>query len=92
MTDVLPLRPPLEPPPRRNSRRRKLPPLLAGASGVARMLDSGLRTVRTMDAAGKLPTPIRLGGKVLWSIDELKAWIAAGCPDRATWETLKARR
>jgi len=69
-----------------------LPPLLAGASGVARMLDSGLRTVRTMDAAGKLPTPIRLGGKVLWSIDELKAWIAAGCPDRATWETLKARR
>ena len=92
MTDVLLLRPPPEVPPARKRRRQKLPPLLAGAGGVARMLDSGLRTIRGMDAAGKLPKPIRLGGKVLWSIDELKAWIAAGAPPRDVWEARKAIR
>jgi len=90
--DTIPIRPPNDPPPARKRRRQKLPPLLTGANGVARMLDSGLRTIRGMDAAGKLPKPIRLGGKVLWSIDELKAWIAAGAPPRDVWEARKAIR
>lgn len=78
--------------PARKRRRRKLPPLMAGAHGVAQMLDCGLRTVRAMDAAGKLPKPIRLGGKVLWSIDELRNWIRAACPCRSDWERIRTAR
>ncbi len=70
-------------------RRQKLRPLAVGANGVAKMFSSGLRTVRAWDAAGKLPRPARIGAKVLWSVPELRAWLAAGCPDRETWEVLK---
>jgi predicted DNA-binding transcriptional regulator AlpA len=62
---------------------------MTDARGVGRMLHIGYRTARGYDASGKLPKPIRLGGKVLWSIDELRNWIKAGCPDRATWERVR---
>jgi len=43
-------------------------------------------------SAGKLPAPIRLGSKTpRWVVDGptgLRAWIAAGCPDRATWQRM----
>lgn len=77
---------------KRKSRRRKLPKLAVDAKGVAWMMTSGLRTVRSWDAAGKLPHPLRIGAKVLWSVAELRAWIKAGTPDRATWEALKKAR
>jgi predicted DNA-binding transcriptional regulator AlpA len=76
--------------PRRNSRRRKLRPLAVPAKGVASLLSVGLRTVRTWDAAGKLPRPSRIGSKVLWNVSELREWLAAGCPPRDEWEIRKA--
>ena len=40
-----------------------------------------------MVAAGKTPAPLRFSQRnVKWRIQELKGWIAAGCPDRMTWE------
>ena len=54
------------------------------------MLGAGVRTVRTWDAAGKLPSPIRLGGKVVWRVDEIRAWLAAGAPRRAEWQARRA--
>ncbi len=72
-------------------RPRKLSPLVADAKRLAKLLTSGLRTIRTWDAAGKLPMPIRLGGRVLWIVDEIRDWLAAGAPDRDTWEAAKAR-
>jgi predicted DNA-binding transcriptional regulator AlpA len=59
------------------------------ARRLAKLLCLGLRTIRTMDAGGKLPRPVRIGGRVLWSVTELRAWLAAGCPDRETWELMK---
>jgi len=61
-------------------------PLLVAARRLAPMLDVGLRTVRSWDAAGKLPAPLRISGKVLWRVDEISDWLAAGAPDRKTWE------
>ena len=72
--------------------RRHDPRLLADARRLAKLLSLGLRTVRTMDAAGRLPRPVKLGSKTLWSVAEVKAWIAAGCPDRQAWEVLKTAR
>jgi predicted DNA-binding transcriptional regulator AlpA len=39
-----------------------------------------------LDATGKIPRAIRLGRSTFWRPEELKAWVAAGCPDRVLWE------
>ena len=67
-------------------------PLVVDAKRLARLLCAGVRSIRTWDAAGKLPAPIRFGGKVVWSVTEIRAWLAAGAPDRATWAALRAAR
>ena len=64
-------------------------PLVADARRLAVLLGSGVRTVRTWDASGKLPKPIRIGGRVVWRVVEIREWLAAGAPDRATWEARK---
>jgi predicted DNA-binding transcriptional regulator AlpA len=56
------------------------------------LLCCGVRTVRTWDAAGKLPAPVRIGGRVVWRVSEIGAWLAAGAPDRETWAALRAAR
>lgn len=84
MADTLPLRPP----PAR--KRRPLSPLVVDARRLAKLLCCGVRSVRTWDAAGKLPMPIRIGGRVLWRMKEIRAWLAAGAPDRQTWAAIRA--
>ena len=64
-------------------------PLVVDARRLALLLGSGLRSVRTWDAAGKLPAPVRIGGRVVWRVDEIRAWLAAGAPDRSTWESIR---
>ncbi len=68
------------------------PPITVDAKRLAKLLDIGLRTVRSFDAAGKLPKPVRIGARVLWIVDEIRAWLAAGTPDRATWERIRSAR
>jgi predicted DNA-binding transcriptional regulator AlpA len=77
----------------RDSTAIELTPLAVDAKGLAKMLELSVRTIRTMDAAGKLPRPIRLNGySVRWPIGEIKDWLNAGAPDRRTWEALKKER
>ena len=91
MDDKSPLRsPPPDPPARK--RRRPLSPLVADARRLAKLLCAGVRTVRTWDAAGKLPAPIRIGGRVVWRVREIRAWLAAGAPNRETWAAMCAAR
>lgn len=74
-------------PPAPARRRRRLRPLVVDARKLAKLLSCGLRTIRTMDAAGRLPRPLRLGGNLVrWDLREIAAWLQAGAPDRATWE------
>jgi hypothetical protein len=37
----------------------------------------------------KIPPPIHIGRKPLWRPDDLRAWIAASCPDRETWAVMR---
>jgi predicted DNA-binding transcriptional regulator AlpA len=67
-------------------------PLCVDAEGLAAMLGLGLRTIRTHDRAGKLPAPVRIGGRVLWRTEEIRDWLNAGAPDRKTWEARRAAR
>lgn len=90
MADVLPLRilrPEADPPPDPAGS-----PLVVDARRLAAMLCAGIRTVRTWDAAGKLPAPVRIGGRVVWRTDEIRAWLTAGAPDRETWAAIRAAR
>lgn len=64
-------------------------PLLLTALEAATMLKVELRTWRTWYAAGRIPEPVRIGRKTFWRPDDLRGWVAAGCPDRATWAVMQ---
>ena len=65
-------------PPPRPRRKRRLSPLVADAARLAKLLQAGLRSIRTWDAAGKLPRPIKLGVRTVWVVSEIRAWLKAG--------------
>ena len=70
--------------------RASAQPLVVDAKRLSKLLCCGVRTVRTWDAAGKLPTPLRIGGRVVWIVDDVRAWLAAGAPNRDQWEARKS--
>jgi predicted DNA-binding transcriptional regulator AlpA len=63
--------------------------LLVTARQAAHMCGKSLRTWRTWDSTGWIPRPVRIGRSTLWRADELREWVAAGCPRRAEWEARK---
>lgn len=63
-----------------------LAPLLLTAKQSAAICGKSLRTWRTWDSAGWIPQPVRIGRSTLWRADELRDWVAAGCPRREEWE------
>lgn len=91
MADILPINPIPIPPAITVSPGDSLP-IATDARGLGRLLSSGLRTIRAWDAAGKLPAPVRIGGRVLWNVQEIRDWLAAGAPPRAVWEAQKSAR
>jgi len=65
-------------------------PLLVSARKAAALIDVSASTWARLQAAGKIPRPIKLtGGTVRWRIDDLRAWAAAGCPNRKRFEELR---
>lgn len=58
---------------------------------LCQMLGVSLSTVASWKAQGRLPKPLAgLGRSVRYLLSEIKGWMAAGCPDQAAWEKLKA--
>jgi predicted DNA-binding transcriptional regulator AlpA len=64
-------------------------PLLVPAATAAPLCGVSEASWYRLKAAGKLPAPVRLGGRVLWRVEELRRWCAAGCPDLRTWQALE---
>ena len=64
--------------------------LILTAAEAAAIFRKSARSWRNWDATGKNPRPIRIGRSTFWRPEELKAWLAAGCPDRETWEHQKS--
>jgi predicted DNA-binding transcriptional regulator AlpA len=68
-------------------------PIVVDARRLAEMLCVGIRTVRSWDASGRIPAPVRLSpGCVRWKLSEIHDWIAAGAPCRQVWEARRAAR
>jgi len=56
-------------------------PLLLSVRTLAKRLGLSVRTLWRLRNAGREPKPVRMGGSVRWSADEIDGWVAAGCPD-----------
>lgn len=67
----------------------RVAPIAISARELAGMLDVSLRQVWRLNASGKLPRPLRIGGSVRWNRAEIQQWFEAGCPDRRTWNARK---
>jgi predicted DNA-binding transcriptional regulator AlpA len=66
--------------------------LLITASDLARLLHVSCRTLWRLNSAGRVPVPVRFGGTVRWRMDEIRKWIADGCPIRQSRENEVRRR
>jgi len=64
--------------------------LLVGRIDAARLSGVSPASWDRLTAAGKTPSPIKLGGRVLWRRSDLESWVALGCPDRKTFSVLVA--
>jgi predicted DNA-binding transcriptional regulator AlpA len=69
-----------------NTRPPAPEPLAVGAKELARMLGISVATFWRWDASGELGPPgVRKGGRRLWPLAEVRAWVTAGMPSRANW-------
>ncbi len=66
--------------------------LLLDVNALAVLLSRSVPSLRRYDAAGRLPAPVRIGKAVRWRRSEIEQWIAAGCPDRRTWQIMRDDR
>ena len=65
---------------------------LLTAKSLGQVLSLSKRQIFRLNSCGKIPAPIRIGGAVRWSAQECAEWLAAGAPDRKTWEQVKQAR
>ena len=63
--------------------------LALAADGVAKLLGISTRHLWSLNSSGRLPKPIRFGRAVRWNLEELRAWLAAGAPERTRWEEMR---
>jgi predicted DNA-binding transcriptional regulator AlpA len=55
---------------------------------LARALGYTVKTITRKLQQGLLPSPVRIGGQERWRVDEVRAWLKAGCPNRRDWERM----
>lgn len=65
------------------------PPFLVPAGEAARLCGRSTASWWRDHAAGRIPAPVRLGGRTLWRVRELEEWVLASCPNKARWEALQ---
>ena len=64
-------------------------PLLVPAPEAARLCGISEASWYRLRSSGKVPSALRLGGRVMWRVEELRRWCTAGCPDLRTWQALE---
>jgi predicted DNA-binding transcriptional regulator AlpA len=67
-------------------------PMGVEAAQAARLCGVSRATWYSLRKAGRVPRPVRLGRRVLWRVEELREWMAAGCPPLSRWDAAKKGR
>ena len=62
---------------------------LLSAKTLGDMLNLSKRQIFRLNSCARIPAPLRIGGAVRWLAEDISAWLAAGAPDRRTWEAMK---
>ena len=62
---------------------------LLSAEAVGKMLSLSRRQIFRLNSSGKIPAPLRIGGAVRWAESTIAEWLAAGAPDRKTFEAMQ---
>lgn len=62
--------------------------LAVSAKQIATMVPFKIRSIRRMDASGRMPRGYIVGGKKVWRISDLEQWVVLGFPDREKFEEL----
>ena len=65
-------------------------PLLLSAAEAAKTLGISIRLLQSLNSSGRLPLPVRLGRRCLWSREELADWIRCGSPSREKWVQMRS--
>ena len=68
------------------------PSHLLTAKTLGQMLSLSKRQIFRLNSCGKIPSPVRIGGAVRWSAQDISDWLAAGAPDRRAREATKQVR
>lgn len=64
-------------------------PELLGAGSAADVVGVSRSLWYQLHSEARVPSPVRLGKRVLWRRRELEAWTRAGCPSRLQWEEMQ---
>jgi predicted DNA-binding transcriptional regulator AlpA len=67
-------------------------PLLVGAREAAGVCARSEASWWRDHAARRIPAPIRLGGRTLWRVEDLRMWVELGCPSRSEFEARRRAR
>jgi predicted DNA-binding transcriptional regulator AlpA len=57
---------------------------------LGRYLHRGSASIYRDLELGRMPAPIRIGGRPMWRRAEIDAWLEAGAPPRDEWEARRA--
>jgi predicted DNA-binding transcriptional regulator AlpA len=64
--------------------------LLVNADQAAVMSGVSPATWFRLKAKGQTPPAVKLGGRVLYRVEDLRLWVSLGCPPRKEFEARKA--
>jgi len=64
-------------------------PIMLDAKQAAALCGVSRSTWLAWDSAGMNPRAVRLGGRVLWAVEDLRLWVRWGC-EREEFERRKA--
>lgn len=62
--------------------------LSVSAGELGELLGVSRSHVYRLDGEGRLPQAIHLGGRRIWLVEEVRAWLRSGAPRREVWEQI----
>lgn len=74
------------------SPRIEMEPLAVPAIEAARLCGVSVAMWWKMKNSARCPAPVRIGRRLLWRVDELRQWMAQGCPPASRFKADQYRR